>query len=108
MNRHDTQALLFTSKYALHRWMRGELDYPPPCICEAIHALDHLRDHELPGEELDPDRVDYFRKMLLEPDENTEDISEHFHNVAQHRISVRAAYELWALSAPGLALLRSP
>ena len=67
MNRNDTQALLHASKYTLHRWLRGELDYATPSICEVTQVLDHLRDHELPGEQPDPGRLDYFKKMLLEP-----------------------------------------
>ena len=37
--------------------------------------------------------------MLLEPVDR-EDISEHFVNVVYHRFYVRAAYDLWGISAP--------
>ena len=72
------------------------------------HALDHLRDHQLPGELPDLDRVDYVKKMLLEPVKGREDISEYFVNVAQHRYYVGPSYELWELPAPSWHLLRSP
>ena len=78
--------------------MRGDLSYSAPSIEEATHALDHLRDHQLPGELPDPDRVDYFKKMLLEPVRDRADIYGHLDNVAQHRSYVRVTYDLWELS----------
>ena len=52
--------------------------------------------------------MDYVKKMLLEPVKGRDDISDHFANVAQHRYYVRAAYELWELSAPELAPAEEP
>ena len=77
-----------------HKWIRGELSYPAPPLMEGLYALEHLSRHELTGEPLDCDRVNFFRKILVEPEGDRPDISEHFDMVTTHRGYVKAAYEL--------------
>ena len=62
---------------------------------EGLYALEHLSRHELTGEPLDCDRVNFFSKILVEPEGAKPDISKHFDMVTTHRGYAKAAFELW-------------
>ena len=90
MNQTDSNALLYASLYAMHKWLRQELSYQAPALLEGMYALDYLSRQAMPGEPLDLDRMEFFRKLLVEPEGNRPDISEHFDMVSSTKSMLKA------------------
>ena len=85
----------------MHKWIRGELQRPPPPLIEGLLALEYLNGYGMPTGLFEIDqRVHYYKSLLTKPEQGRPDISVYFESVAKHRHYVRKVFQLWLLSHP--------